>query len=92
MTSVVADTSTLEREAERVVREVGIPPCPAVLTAVVREMRRDDPDLRKLSELLGSDVGLSSTMLKTVNSSFYGLSTKAGTVQQALSIPDCAPA
>lgn len=86
MTSAVAETNTLELEAERVVREVGIPPCPGILTSVVREMRRDEPDLRKLSDLLGSDVALSATMLKTVNSPFYGLATKAGTVQQALSI------
>lgn len=86
MSLAAADPDTLEREAERVVREVGIPPCPTILTAVVREMRRDEPDLRKLAELMGSDVGLSATLLKTVNSPFYGLSTKAGTVQQALAI------
>jgi HD-like signal output (HDOD) protein len=86
MSSAVAEANSLEQEAERIVREVGIPPCPGILTAVVREMRRDEPDMRKLSELLGSDVALSATLLKTVNSPFYGLSTKAGTVQQALSI------
>ena len=86
MTSAVAETNTLEHEAERVVREVGIPPCPAILTSVVREMRRDEPDMRKLAELLGSDVALSATLLKTVNSPFYGLSAKAGTVQKAFSI------
>jgi HD-like signal output (HDOD) protein len=86
MSSAVAEANSLEQEAERIVREVGIPPCPGILTSVVREMRRDEPGMRKLSELLGSDVALSATMLKTVNSPFYGLSTKAGTVQQALSI------
>lgn len=86
MSPTVAEANPLELEAERVVREVGIPPCPAILTSVVREMRRDEPDLRKLADLLGSDVALSATLLKTVNSPFYGLTTKAGTVQQALSI------
>ena len=86
MTQAVADPDALEREAERIVREVGIPPCPTTLTAVVREMRRDEPDLRKLSALVSSDVGLSATLLKTVNSPFYGLSVKASTVQQAFSI------
>ena len=86
MQSAVAQESSLEHEAEQVVREIGIPPCPGTLTSVVREMRRDEPDLRKLSDLLGSDVALSATMLKTVNSPFYGLKTKAGTIQQALSI------
>ncbi len=86
MSSAVAEVTSLELEAERIVGEVGIPPCPTILTSLVREMRRDEPDMRKLSGLLGSDVALSATMLKTVNSPFYGLSTKASTVQQALSI------
>lgn len=86
MQSAVAQEFSLEDQAEKVAREIGIPPCPGTLTSVVREMRRDEPDLRKLSDLLGSDVALSATMLKTVNSPFYGLKTKAGTIQQALSI------
>lgn len=84
--SDTAKIETLQREAERVTRELGIPPCPDILLRFDAEMRSSDPDLRKLSGLIGADVGLSAAVLKTVNSPFYGLSTKAGNVQQALSV------
>lgn len=78
--------AALEREAERAMRDLAIPPCPDILLRFDAEMRSNDPDLRKLSGLIGADVALSAAMLKTVNSPFYGLGTKAGNVQQALSV------
>lgn len=78
--------AALEREAERAMRDLAIPPCPDILLRFDAEMRSSDPDLRKLSGLIGADVALSAAMLKTVNSPFYGLGTKAGNVQQALSV------
>lgn len=80
------NTQTLDDEAERIVRELGIPPCPAVLTRVLKEMRQDDPDFKKIGDLISGDVGLAAAMLKTVNSTFFGLRTKATSVQQALSL------
>ena len=80
------DLSTLDREAEQIVKEIGIPPCPAVLTKLLREMRDDEPDLERIGGWIGSDVSLAGAMLKTVNSAFYGLSTKATSVQEALAL------
>ncbi len=77
---------TVEREAEDIAQSVGIPPCPAVLTGLVNEMRNDEPDFPKIAKLIGTDVALAATMLKTVNSPFYGLSQKVGSIQQALSL------
>jgi HD-like signal output (HDOD) protein len=57
-----------------------------VLTALIRETRDDDPDLRKVARLVSEDVGLAATVLKTVNSPFYGLRRPAGSVQQALAM------
>lgn len=80
------NTDTLEREAEQSALSVGIPPCPAVLTGLVAEMRKDEPDFGKIAKLIGHDVALSATMLKTVNSPFYGLSQKVGSIPQALAL------
>ena len=74
----------LDREAEEIVNDIGIPPCPALLTKLMREMRSDEPDFVALGKLIGSDVSLAAAMLKTVNSPFYGLRTKATSVQQAI--------
>ena len=76
----------IELEAERVARELDIPPCPLILARFNEEFHNDQPDLRKLAALIGTDVGLSATILKTVNSPFYGLVKKATGVEQALSI------
>ncbi len=74
----------LDREARKIVGEIGIPPCPAVLTKLLREMREDEPDFPGIGTMLSSDIGLAAAMLKTVNSPFYGLGRKATSIKQAL--------
>lgn len=76
----------IDREADKIVRELGIPPCPAILTKLLKEVREDEPDYNKASKLISTDVGLSGAMLKTVNSPFFGLHTKATSVNQALQL------
>lgn len=80
------DAAALARTAEECVREIRIPPCPEVLARFSAEMRAPTPDLRRLAALIGTDAGLSASLLKTVNSAFHRLSARASTVQQALSI------
>ena len=80
------DFGVIEREAERIAKELDIPPCPAILARFNEEFHAPLPDLRTLGALIGTDVGLSATILKTVNSPFYGLVKKATSVEQALSI------
>lgn len=80
------DLAVLEQEAQQVVSSIGIPTCPAILTKLVREMREDEPDFAKIGRLIGGDVSLAGAMLKTVNSPFYGLRTKATSVPQALAL------
>jgi len=82
-----APTAALqEPDIDRIAREVGIPPCPAILGRFSAEMHRPEPDMRKLAELIGADIALSAALLKLVNSPFYGLRTKATNAHQALSI------
>ena len=83
---MAADLEVLDREAEQIVKEIGIPPCPAILTKLMQEMRSDDPDFGKLGKLISGDVSLAATMLKTVNSPFYGLRQKATSVTQAIAL------
>jgi len=83
---VNADVETLDRQAEEFAREVGIPPCPAVLTSLLRETRADEPDFRRIGRLIANDVALAASVLKVANSPFYGLRTKVTTVQQGLTL------
>ncbi len=83
---VNADVETLDRQAEEFERDVGIPPCPAVLTNLLRETRADEPDYRRIGRLIANDVALAASVLKVANSPFYGLRTKVTTVQQGLTL------
>ncbi|MDP1524369.1 MAG: HDOD domain-containing protein [Rhodocyclaceae bacterium] len=66
------------------VRNIGIPPRPAILDQINREMANSDPDFNHLAELIGSDVALSASLIKVANSPYYGFSKKVRSVQEAL--------
>lgn len=62
---------------------------PALPHAVGQFVQKvDDPsvDIKDLAKIIETDSGLTTEVLKYVNSSFVGLRTKAGNVQQALSL------
>lgn len=80
------DVSRATGRFERVIRGIGIPPCPAVLAELLAEMGKDDPDLPHVGLLIGTDAGMAAAMLKTVNSPLYGLASKATTVRRALAL------
>ncbi len=80
------ESAILDRESQQILAGVCIPPCPAILTKLMQEMRSDEPDFLKIGKLIGGDASLAATMLQTVNSPFYGLRSKATSVQQAISL------
>lgn len=73
-------------DLEQLARDVGIPACPAILAQFSAEMNQDEPDMRRLADLIATDAALSASLLKLVNSPFYGLRTPANSLQQALSV------
>jgi len=81
---LVRALAEIDNFADKIVRELGIPPCPAILTKLLNEVRQEEPDYAKTSKLFGTDVGLAGAMLKTVNSPLFGLKAKATSVNQAL--------
>lgn len=76
----------VDREVEKAIRDLGIPSCPAVLTKLMREVRADEPDFKRVELLVGADVALAAALLKTANSPLYGLRQKATSIQQALAV------
>ena len=81
-------TSTAKQDIgnmlEEAVRDIGIPPRPAVLERINTEMRRPEPDSGRLAGIISADVSLSAGLMKIANSPFFGLRGRARTVQQAL--------
>jgi HD-like signal output (HDOD) protein len=82
----LTETQLISPAAAELIKEIGIPPCPAVLAEFMAESNRDEPDFRRLSHLINKDVALAASVLKTINSPLYGLTKKARTVQDALAL------
>lgn len=85
MTESLAPETMSDQAVEDLVKSIGIPPRPSLLTDVQLEMMKDDPDPRKIAKLVSQDVAMSAALLKSANSVFFGLKRKAETVEQAAS-------
>lgn len=78
------DIST--KEAEKLLSGIVIPPRPSVLTAIMEERGRDEPDPRRIAQLIANDVALSAAVLKSINSPLYGLRRQVESVDQAVAM------
>jgi HD-like signal output (HDOD) protein len=84
-TDQTANTAAhLETRMKIEIREIGIPPRPAILAQIEAEAAKDDPDFISLAKLLGKDVGLAAGMIKIANSPYFAFGRKVPTVQEAL--------
>ena len=61
-----------------------LPSLPAVAVEVIELTRDPEVKLDQLAATIQNDQGLSSKVLRTVNSSYYGLRQKCSTIRQAL--------
>ncbi|MDZ4201779.1 MAG: HDOD domain-containing protein [Gallionella sp.] len=78
--------SGIDSLIEHTLRDIGIPPCPAILSRIVTEIRKDEPDFHLLTGIISADVGLAAGLIKTANSPYFGRQQRARTVHEALSI------
>jgi HD-like signal output (HDOD) protein len=84
MTAAAPETRDIEAKMRVEVRNIGIPPRPAILDRINSEMQKDEPDFKRLAETIGSDVGLAASVVKVANSPFFGFGKKVRSVQEAL--------
>lgn len=61
-----------------------LPTLPAVAAEVLEMTAAPEIDLQKIADTVQLDQALAAKVLRTVNSSFYGLARPCGTVQQAM--------
>jgi HD-like signal output (HDOD) protein len=61
-----------------------LPPRPAVLASLSAQMDSEEPDISRVSALVSADVGLAAAVIKTVNSSYFGLARQVASVQQGV--------
>jgi HD-like signal output (HDOD) protein len=62
---------------------ISIPPQPQIMVDLQMEQLAPDCTIHGITQLISRDVGLSGSIIKTVNSAFFGLTNKISTIQQA---------
>lgn len=67
-----------------VVSSFQIPVKPQILTDIQILMDKEEPDIESIANLISSDVGLSSAILKIINSPFYGMNRRISEIKQAV--------
>lgn len=71
---------------DRILQCQSLPTLPAVAVQVLELARNPDADIADIARLVSRDPALSSKVLRTVNSSFYGHSQHVSTISHALVI------
>ncbi|HTJ97494.1 MAG TPA: HDOD domain-containing protein, partial [Rhodocyclaceae bacterium] len=79
-----ANVELNKEELDKVLDAFDIPTCPALVSEVMQEARKDEPDLRRLANIISSDVGMSGITLKMANSALFRSGNQVDNVQSAL--------
>lgn len=73
--------------AKKVLGDIeSIPSLPAFYDALMQEIASEDVSLKRVSEILSSDIGLSSSIIRVVNSAFFGLVREITSLEEAASV------
>jgi HD-like signal output (HDOD) protein len=75
-----------EEKMSSVISGYQIPVKPEILTSLDQLMAIKEPDMEKVAHLLSSDVGLSASILKIINSPIYGMNRQIFEIKQAVMI------
>ncbi len=70
--------------AKLLLSDINIPSRPAILMKLLEEKKRSEVDLDRFDRIIGSDVALASGTLKVVNSPFFGLRQRVGSIPHAI--------
>ena len=71
-------------ELEKLLDEANIPSLPQVACKLIQLCKEPNANFADFARVIESDIGLSSRLLRVVNSAFYGLRTKATNIERAI--------
>ncbi len=72
---------------QRLVTEIdALPVIPSVFQAIEGELRKEEPSISKIADLISKDVGLVAKILKLINSPYFGLPSNIKSISQAISL------
>lgn len=73
-----------EQLLERVLKSPRLPSLPTIALEVIELVQQKNVDIKQIADTIKMDPALSSKILKTVNSSFYGQAYSISTISHAL--------
>ena len=79
MNSSPSSAPDSEPDFTKLIRSYNIPPQPHILSSI----QNADDDINKIASIISQDVALSSGLLQTINSPYYGLKNHITSIQQA---------
>ena len=65
-----------------------LPSIPKVVALLLNELERDEPDLKKVTQLISTDPALTTRLLQTANSDVFKLAGTITSVSESLAILD----
>lgn len=86
VSSPAAAGSPSADQLERLLGSIGIPPRPALLVELEKELRKNEPDTKTVATLVGRDVGISAAILKSLNSPLFALRSKVNGIPHAIQL------
>ena len=69
---------------DRIINSPDLPTLPVVAVELLEMTSRSDVELSEIAKIVEYDPAIATKILRTVNSSFYGLSRRVGNIRQAL--------
>lgn len=81
---MTTDTEHRDQLIDRVAASSRLPTLPTVATRILELTRDDSAPLSKIAEAVELDQALSAKILRTINSSFYGLSSPCRSIGRAI--------
>jgi HD-like signal output (HDOD) protein len=88
--------ATIDRELEQAraagpLRDIVIPPCPELLSALRKEVSLADPDPGEIARIAAADVAMAAALLRIANSPLYARAQPVASVEQACSLLGVGP-
>jgi len=65
-------------------RQIKVPPCPAMLVRLQAAMAKPEPDLSEVARIATSDVAMAATLLRNANGPLHAASQPVNTIRQAM--------
>jgi HD-like signal output (HDOD) protein len=82
-TALIAQELDRDRQSGPL-RQIVIPPCPALLTRLRTTMAQPEPDLHEIARIAGSDVAMAATLIRNANSPLHAVGQPVQTIGQAM--------